>query len=1085
MLCLGLKAQGTPPILLVNLTVNNTPIITVFNMLRDQTGYYFTYSNDLLNERKLVSFRVFNYKLELLLDKILEGTDCTWQIKGKSIVITNASKEDPKIYLDNDSLIIISGKIIDENGNPIPGATLSVKNSKQGSITNEKGEFLIKDVVPRSKILITSIGYASQEITVDSKWKSRSFILKNNVNVLDEMIVSTYLPTSKRYSLGGISTIASKQIENKPVTNPLLALQAEVPGIVINQNSGLANSGITVQIRGQNSFRNGTDPLYVIDGVPYPSQMLPMINTANGKSGNLISSATTGNPLSFINPNDIESISVLKDADATSIYGSRAAAGAILITTKRGHIGLGRLNVNFQLGAGKISRFLDVMNNKQYLGMRHIAKANDLKDIFPSDYDLNGTWDTTRSVNWQKELLGGTANFSHIQSSVSGGTENLQFLIGLGYHKETTVYRTNLGDQKGSVHFNINNISNNKRLRIQFTGNYMADENRLPNSDGVSDALYLPPVAPQLFKPDGTLNWGTNADSVSTFQNPLATFNQKAKIKTTNLISILGIQYEVLTGLDFKANFGYTSMLLDEYQTFPLSAYPPEYRKYLTRRASYGNGYSNTWIAEPQVSYKTNIGKSLIEGLIGASFQEKQEGKVNLSADQFSSDLLLEDPRSAGTLTTISTLDTKYKYNAIFGLLNFRLMDKYIFHLSMRRDGSSRFGPENLFHNFGSIGGGWIFSSEPWIRNHVTYLSYGKISVSYGTSGNDQIGDYQYINNFSSNSVPIPYQGIVGLGTDGIPNPYLQWEETKKMQIGIDLGFLNDNILISANYYRNRSSNQLLSYKLPTITGGPSYTRNLPATIQNSGLEFNINTKNIKTSNFTWTSNGNFTIARNKLISFPGLSTSPYASTYEIGKPMTGVKLYKYHGVDSQTGLYDFYDSQGKIVTNPGANDLTVMLDFTPTFYAGFGNSLSYKNLHLDVLFQASRQVVSNISAGKFPGFFGDNLGNQPVSVLDGFWKYPGDVASIQKFSTRIIRSAINSSDFSYSNVWFLRLKNASLSWKLPNMWTSKAKIKDISLSINCQNVFTITNYHGLDPESGSTAFPPLRVIMLGINANL
>lgn len=993
--------------------------------------------------------------------------------------------EGSNLLIFNDTLLTISGNILDEEGHPIPGATVIVKGSRHGTISNERGEFVIKEVAPKSKLVISSLRFISQEFLVDTKWKWKTFVLKENVRSLDETVVSAYISTSKRYSVGGITTITAEKIKGKPVTNPLLALQGEVPGLVINQNSGFANGGVTVQIRGQNSFLNGTDPLYVIDGVPYPSQMVPQINTVGGISGGPSNTtARAGNTLSFINPNDIESISILKDADATSIYGSRAAAGAIIITTKKGKIGLTKVNINFQKGIGKVTRFLDVLNAKQYLAMRHTAFANDSLDISPTDYDLNGTWDTTRSTNWQKELIGGTANFTDIQSSISGGTANLQYLIGLGYHKETTVYPTKLGDQKGSIHLSIGNSSDNKKFSIRFTGNFMVDNNQLPIVDLSGSAIRLPPVAPSLYKSDGTLNWENNSDSISTWNNPIAYLNTSAKTKTTNLISNLNLQYELTNGLIVKSNFGYTDMQVNEIQVHPLTVFAPEIRKYRNRTAYYNDAKSSSWIIEPQISYNKELGIGKLEILFGASLQEKRNSQISLFGEKYSSDLLLRDPMSAGTLIATNTDNSHYRYNAVFGIINYRLKEKYIINLSARRDGSSRFGPENLFHNFASIAGGWIFSSEPWLNNKLPVLSFGKIRASYGTSGNDQIGDYKYINNYSSNVVPVAYQGIVSLAPNGIPNPYLQWEETRKLQFGIDVGVINDKILASLNYYRNRSSNQLLPYRLPNIAGAFSYPRNLPATIQNMGWEFDVSTINIEKAKFSWKSNLNLTISRNKLVSFPGLEESAYASSYKIGRPMTGYPLVRFHGVNPETGLYDFYDSEGKITSRPDSKAANVSIDISPRFYAGIGNTFSYGGFRMNFLFQGTKQVVPNYKAGFYPGYFSGNDGNQPRNILNGNWKKAGDVASIQKFSTipQYPSFLIGQTTFAYLDIWYVRLKNLSVSWNIPAHLYKSTGMKNIAFSLVCQNLITFTNYKGSDPESITGSLPPLRVIMAGIN---
>ncbi|WPV67821.1 SusC/RagA family TonB-linked outer membrane protein [Chitinophaga sp. LS1] len=1080
---------------LISISVNKVPINKVFYEIKKLTGFIVTYSNDQLDKNKLVSISGSGFTIEMLMNGLLDNKEYSWEIRERSIVIKkNKHTPTDEISLTNtvDSSIILSGKVIDEKGNPIPGATISIRGRPIGTVTADNGTFILKGVPLRTKVVISSMGFVTFESDVAVALQERSFVLKGNVNILDEAVISAYTTTNQRFLPGTITTIGSDKIARKPITNLLMALQGEVPGLVINQNSGVANSGITVQIRGQNSFSKGMDPLYVIDGVPYASQLLPSTNTTMGTSGNLIinPNAQSGSPLSFINPNDIESISILRDADATSIYGSRAAAGAILITTKKGKIGPLKLNFNLQTGIGRVGEKLSLLNAKEYLQMRHEAKLNDGRPILPTDYDLNGTWDTTRSTNWQKELLGGTATFNDIQGAASGGSEKFQYLVGVGYHKETTVYPTNLGDQRGAIHLNLNNLSANRKFQMQLSGSYMVDDNRLPLINLATAALYLSPVAPPLYNKDGTLNWALKSDSTSSWRNPLNYTQSQADVSTKNLISSFMMNYEIFSGLIVKANLGYTSMQINEYQTYPLTINAPEVRKYSIRSANYSYGSTSSWIIEPQINYKLNVGKENLEFLVGSTLQQKADRQVKLYGSGYSTDLLLLDPLSAATLTATSTVDSRYKYNALFGIINYRLKDKYIVNLAARRDGSSRFGPENLFHNFWSVAGAWIFSSEPFIHRNLQFLSFGKLKASYGTTGNDQIGDYQYVNSYIPNNVPIAYQGVVGLMPAGIPNPYLQWEETRKMQFGVDLGFIKDNnVLLSINYYRHRSSNQLLAYKLPWISGNNSYPRNLPATIQNSGLEISLNSINIRKHAFSWSTNLNITFARNKLISFPGLSSSTYASSYIVGKPMSGIRLYKFLRVNTETGYYEFEDSKGGATSSPSySTDRTVMVDLTPTFYGGITNQISWKGFELDVLLQFTKVVVSSGYPGfnTGPGYFSTNTGNQPKYVM-GRWRISNDVSQIQKFSSIRTNSfaATSLSTMNYTDAWVLRFKNISASWKMPESWIRKLQIESCRLTLNCSNLATITNYKGLDPESGNAILPPLRIVMGGINVTL
>jgi TonB-dependent starch-binding outer membrane protein SusC len=330
-----------------------------------------------------------------------------------------------------------------------------------------------------------------------------------------------------------------------------LALQGRVPGLLITQTNGLPGGGVTVRIQGQNSINFGNDPLYIIDGVPYFSQLPATgVDGILGTSGGMAGAISSGNPLSYINPGDIESIEVLKDADVTAIYGSRAANGAILITTKKGKAGQSKLNLNVQTGLGQVGHKLKMLNVRQYLDMRYEALQNDginlatVSNTNSNYYDLK-VWDTSRYTDWQEALIGGTARNTNLNVGMSGGTTNLQYLISGTYHKETTVFPGNFNDQKGSLHFNINSSLLNQKLRMQISGTYMLDYNRLLSTDLTQMAVQTEPVAPVLYT-DGSLNWALNALGNSTWVNPLAELVRKYKNKTRSLVGNVVFSYQIL-----------------------------------------------------------------------------------------------------------------------------------------------------------------------------------------------------------------------------------------------------------------------------------------------------------------------------------------------------------------------------------------------------------------------------------------------------------------------------------------------------------------------------------------------------------
>lgn len=1076
----------------VSFSGKNVPLEAIFASIEKQTGFSFFFNYDLLKDAKPVTVNVKDVSLEILLNTVLWDQGLDYYRAGKTVFvirknIASASTQDQSSSeTGNIKQLDIKGKVISDQGEPLTGATVTMMHGRKATVTDEKGLFELKGVPVGSVLIVTYLGYQSKEVNIN-KEGALTIQMAVATNKLDDVEVIAYGNTTERLSTGNITTVRSIDIEKQPVDNPLLALEGRVPGLFITQSTGYAGSGIVIKIQGQNSIANGNDPFYVIDGVPYTSELLP--NLGGGILGYSGTNNTiqAGNPLSFINPGDIESISVLKDADATAIYGSRAANGAILITTKKGKVGQTRVNLNVQNGWGNVTRKLNVLNNAEYLEMRHEAEANDGLTVSPTDYDINGLWDTTRSTDWQKKLIGGTSQYTNAQGTISGGNSATQFLVSGGFHRQTTVLPGDFADQKGSLHFNLKNVSENQRFKLSLTGNYLIDVNKIISADLTNTAVTLPPDAPPLHNADGTLNWMPDAAGVSSWGNPLAQLNNSYTNKTTNLIGNGLLSYQLFPGLEIGASLGYTNLQSNEITTGPLSAIAPENRPYNQRVAQYANNNINSWIIEPQATYKTTIADGKAEFLIGETIEQNNSNGQQFTGVGYNSDAVLGSIESAANiypgLGTVST----YKYNALFGRVNYSWEDTYLIDLTARRDGSSRFGSANQFHDFEAAGIGWIFSKEAFIKDHLSFLSFGKLRASYGTSGNDQVGDYQYLNLYFPVPAGVPYQGVTGLVPIGLPNPYLQWELTRKLQAGIGLGVLKDRILINLNYYRNRSSNQLLPYALPIISGFTSVTDNFPATVQNEGWEITLNTTNIKSRRFTWSTSINLTLPKNKLIAFPNLATSSYANSKVVGEPVNIVKTFNFAGVDS-VGEYVFKDVHGNVTPTPDAiADRTGIVKMDPTYYGGVENSFSYKGFQLDVSFQFVKQLGSNDLFGVFiPGQIETN---QPAYVLKR-WRRPGDITNIERYnSTGSLATqyfAAILSNEAFSDASYIRLKNLAFSWQLPETWRKKAHLTVCRIYAQGQNLLTFTKYKGMDPENQTAvALPPLRVLTLGIQVGL
>jgi TonB-linked SusC/RagA family outer membrane protein len=1075
-------------------TINGSGISlkVVFKAIKKQTGFAVMYNTSItmLNQDEKVTVSFKDTPLDDVLSFLLKGRNLSWTYNDDVVVIYK-KVEEPSKKNEVDSTVtpsLLTGKVTDAAGSPLPGVTVQVKGSNQGATTDGDGKFTLAKIKNGDVLVISSVGFETRTLEV----KGRSVLAQLNVQVssLDETVVIAYGTTTQRLSTSNIGTIKAKDIEKQPINNPLLALQGRIPGLVVTQANGLPGSQITVRIQGQNSIGNGNDPLYIIDGVPYQSQNL---GTFLGSSILGSFRSTAGNPLSFINSADIESIDVLKDADATAIYGSRAANGAILITTKKGAIGSTRVDINLQQGWGQVGRFIDLMNSSEYLLMRKEAKKNDNEPISAADYDLNGLWDTSRYTNWQKTLIGGTAQYSQYSGSVSGGNPNMQYLVGGTFHRETTVYPGSFADTKGSIHFNINGSSNSQNFRLQLTGSYLVNKSNLPTND-LTNHIFLAPVAPPLYNSDGTLNWAPdpNMNGNSSWTNPLSEIYIPFESKTTSLVSNGTVSYRITPQLELKSSFGYTSLVSNQFSASLISSTPPESWPNFFRYALFSSNTSKSWIIEPQLSYLKNIKRGKLELLLGATIQQQDnEGQGIVATGQPNDQLLRSIAASTAIYPNGSDIST-YKYVAGFGRLNYNWKDKYIINIVARRDGSSRFGDKNKFHSFASFGGAWIFSQETFFANKISFLSFGKIRGSYGNTGSDQIGNYQYLNLYQPYRTGNPYQGGSALISTGLPNPYLQWEQTRKLQIGLDLGFINNKILINATYVRNRSSNQLLSYNLPIITGFTGIYNNFPALIQNKSLEFSLYTQNIVTKSIKWNSNINLTFPSNKLLEFPDLINSSYNNQLAIGRSLEegyNFKTYQFYGVDPTTGIYQVYDQHGKPTTTPSyPSDATVFITSKPKLYGGIQQNIEYKGVQLEVFLQFTIQKYFNYLGGatqSLPGHFRRGEGNQPTSLLSR-WQKPGDITTIQRFSANDLFYAYSPGDQAYQDVSFLRLKNLSISYDLSEKLVRSLKLNSCRLSLSAQNLITFTKYKGLDPESFNiSTLPPLRIVTANLKLGL
>lgn len=1074
----------------VSLNEKKTSLQKVIDKIRTQSGYDFLVLDyQLVSQASPVTIQVNKVNLKDVLDKILHPRGLDYTLLDQSIVIKERAvlSEKTSTFKKSIEQQPIRGRVVDTLGNPLSGVTIRVidgkgKRTRQQTSSNNDGYFVFNTIHDGTSLEISYLGYITQQIKADPDIGTIRLLSSNSS--LDEVQVIAYGTTTKRLNTGSVGSVKAETIEKQPVGNVLNALTARVPGLDITQQTGVPGGAVTVRIRGQNSLTaTANDPLFLIDGVPF-------LNNATTTTGSQTTFSPAGghsSPFNALNPADIESIEILKDADATAIYGSRGANGVVLITTKKGEAGQTKFDLTLSSGFGRVARMMDVLDRREYLDMRYEALRNDgvtMETTTSAVYDLT-SWDTTRSTDWQRELIGNTAQYTNAQLNMSGGNAYTNYTIGGNYWKETTVFPGDFVDVKGSARFGLTHSSDNNRFKVQLGGTFLKENNNLPADDLVNAATTLPPIAPPLYTDDGRLNFdGTN------FWNPMASLYRSYDATGTNLNANGLLSYEIIKGLHIKANMGYSNFRFETLYMNPESGQnPANFAGPTSRISEFGDHTTETWNLEPQLSYNTQLLGHSLNVLLGSTFQRTLQEGVKTYTSGYVDDVLMKD-RSLATASSATTGYSEYKYNAAFLRVNYNINDRYIANITARRDGSSRFGPGRQFGNFGAIGGAWIFSEEESIKGLMPFLTFGKLRASYGITGSDAVGNYGYMSLYSAASTTsLPYYGVNGNGLRpaGLANTEFQWETNRKADVALELGFLDNRILLNANYYHNRSSNQLVGYPISAVAGFTTAPLNLPATVQNTGWEIELNTTNINNKAFRWSTGFNVTIPRNKLIDYPLLESSSNANNYVIGEPLTIVKVNPTLGIDPETGIMVYENRFGEPVTNVSsltALDRTKVVNISRDFYGGLLNTFNYKRFQLDVFLHFSKQngLRYNLNGVSLPG----EIANIPRHVYEGRWQYEGDDALYnrlsQSYSSDAYRGRLdNNADVAYADMYFIRLKNLSLSYQFNPEWSKRLGMQNFRVFSQGQNLFTLTNYLGMDPENSSASIAPIAVLNFGV----
>lgn len=1024
--------------------------------------------------------------------------------------ITFSLSYQPAVFAQDSKLIIITGKITSQSGDAIPGASVRVKGSTSGTSSNESGEFTITVKDNKSILIISHIGYAEKEVAVKNK-STLNIILEENKNELSQVVVIGYGTVKKSDLTGSVASIKSDELKSVPVTSFDQAMQGRAAGVQVTQTSGKPGSEASIRIRGTSSINAGNEPLYVIDGLLVSSD-----------GGDMTTGVTLGpriGALAAINPSDIESIEILKDASATAIYGSRGANGVVLITTKRGKSGTGTVSFDMYYGQQEVAHKLDVLNAAQFANFVNDAKLNaNATPIYVNPKNLG------EGTDWQGELFR-TAPMASYQLSFSGADEKTKYSLSGGYFDQDGIiinsnfkrytFRANL-DRELSKKLTVG--TSISYANINSTGVLTNNGTIVPGV--VTAALLFNPVLPVY---DSTVKGGYTFenDRGKTLGNPIADAKEYNSYTTSS--RILGnfyARYKITKDLEFKSSFGIDGFTQKE------NSFGPNFLKRTQAskgEAALGTVQGLTWLNENTLTYNKNWKeKHSINALLGFTTQKFKNESLFAYAFDF------PDSRT-GYHSIASGLNPQKPFNSesqwslvsYLGRINYSFLDKYLLTATGRIDGSSKFADGKKYGFFPSGAFAWKVIKEDFMQ-HVKFISDLKFRTSYGVIGNQAIPPYQSLaligpygeGVFNSSNGPEVYTGLEPLS---YVNKNLKWESTKQLDIGVDVSFFHNRLSVTADYYQKKTFDLLLSTPIPTTSGFSSTVLNV-GNIVNKGFDFDIRSINT-TGELKWNTSLNISVNKNKITN---LNTQTDilllgGSLLRTGKPIGTFYGYIFDGIfqtDQEAASSPVLSGQEPTSPNPAsiaragdrkyrdinhdgkidANDRTLLGSAQPDFTFGFNNSFSYKNIELSLFFQGSQgNKMANFNNLDLLNFTGQN--NVLAEAGLNRWtpenhnnKYPRALSSgsidFGVFSSAIVEDAS-----------YVRLKNVTLAYRIPEGIINKAKIKSLRIFVGATNLWTITNYTGYDPEANTYGqsttligidaggYPQARTYTVGINA--
>ncbi len=1098
----------------LTLSESNAPIVEIIKEIEHQSNFRFLYRNETV-ENKMASINVKNSTINKVLDQITGDADIKYAILDNDlIVITPALKS-------NQQQITVTGKVNSgAGGEALPGVNVVEKGTTNGTVTNVNGEYSITLTNENAVLVFSFIGYLSEEMNVAGQTNIDMQLIED-IQKLDEVVVIGYGSSKKSDLTGAVVSINEETLRSSISTNIDQALQGRIAGVQVTQNSGQPGGAASVRIRGANSITGSSEPLYVIDGIPFQGDGATVagFDWAGGANGQ-----NRVNPLSTINPNDIVSIEVLKDASASAIYGSRAANGVVLITTKRGKAGESKITYNMYYGLQTLPKKLDMMDLPEFADYQ-VQIAEEL-DQTPNERYLDPSI-LGSGTDWQDEVFEPAWSESH-QVSLIGGNETTQYAITGGYFNQDGIIIGSGFDRfTGRI-----NLDNQVKDWIKIGGNlsYAKTSEKITLNDGgdgvIMNALLMQPDIPvknldgEYAGPDVTYA-GSNYNPVA-----LALLRNNTLDRERIMANVYG-SFEVVKGLNFR-----TELALDNNNSLNISFHPTyQFGAIINNLNKMRQRDENNffWIWKNFVTYNLTVAeRHKLTAMAGTESQKSSWQGTVVTKEKFASNDIHVFSQGENTTSRTDGWKDASSIASYFGRFNYNYDERYLATFTLRADGSSKFGPENRWGYFPSGSFAWRISNESFMEN-INFIRNMKLRIGYGLVGNQAINNYLYGSSMVTQDTPFG----TGYRMEKISNPMLKWEATAQYNVGLDLSMLNGRIDFTVDMYDKQTEDMLLQISVPSYLGGSSY-EDIQAPyvnvgkMENKGIDLSLTTHNISKGRLSWITNVSFSLNRNKVKELDDPNKIYWGSLYwysefqtvtmtKIGEPLGVFYGYVTEGIfENEQEILDHAvqvrDPESVTAENPNGTNLadrtagvwigdikfknlnedtvintddqTIIGDPNPDFTFGINNSVSFGPFDLAVYLQGSYGAdILNYSRVQIEGQTSP-YSNQAATVSnrsryllldpEGSATDPANVilanpgTDMARFATNDVNRNNRMSDRFIEDGSYLRIQNVSLAYTLPAGITQKAKIARLRVFVNMQNLYTFTNYSGYDPEIGA-----------------